>query len=101
MIKIKGHPTPEEFDKIKKGIFTREGVLRFSSVDIDQKLKNKSWLKLEVSEGAKLDIKELFNRRGMMVDKIIRTEIGHITSSDLEPGDYKFLSKKDFERLAT
>ena len=101
LVKIKGHPTAKELEFLKKGIFTSEGVLRFSSFDFQEKLRAKSWLKLNVIEGSKLDIKEILNRKGLMVDKIIRSEIGTIDITGLEPGDYKFLTKKDFEKLLT
>lgn len=99
MIKVKGHPTKEALTFLKKGVFTRDGVLRFADYGVDSKLKNKSWLKVVVSEGAKLDIKEIFNRRGLMVDRIVRSHIGQITIEHLTPGEYEFLRKKDFERL--
>ncbi len=99
MIKVKGHPTEESLAFLKKGVFTRDGVLRFADFGVDAKLKNKSWLKVVVSEGAKLDIKEIFNRRGLMVDRIVRTHVGHLTIEHLAAGEYEFLRKKDFERL--
>ncbi len=98
-IKVKGHPTPENLAFLKKGVFTRNGVLRFSDFAIDQKLKNKSWIKCVVTEGAKHDIKEIFNRKGLMVDRIVRTGVGGISIEGMSPGDYEFLRKKDFERL--
>jgi pseudouridine synthase len=99
MLKIKGHPAKEDLDFLKKGVFTAEGVARFAAVDIDLALRNKSWLKVDVIEGAKLDLRELFNRRGLMVDRIVRSAIGHITLRGLEPGEFRFLKRSDFERL--
>ncbi|MBI2605533.1 MAG: rRNA pseudouridine synthase [Deltaproteobacteria bacterium] len=101
MIKVKGHPSPEDLGFLKKGFFTREGVLRFLSYGVDKALRSKSWLKLQVAEGSKLDIRELFNRKGLMVDGIIRSGIGHIGLKDMEPGEFRFLTKKDFERLVS
>ncbi len=99
LIKIKGHPSEADLEFLKQGFFTRSGVLRFSSFGVDQSLRSKSWLRLEVTEGAKLDIKEIFNRKGMMVDRIIRSAVGHLTTDGMEPGEYKFLSRKEFEKL--
>lgn len=99
LLKIKGHPPKDQLDSLKKGFFTPNGVLRFSNYEVTSKLRNKSWLKLEVSQGSQLDIKELFNRKGLLVDRIVRSAIGSIELKDLEPGEYNFLKKSDFLRL--
>lgn len=99
MIKIKGHPTEKDLDFLKRGIFTAEGVVRVASMGVEQALKNKSWLKLEVTEGASLDLRELLNHRGLLVDRIVRTAIGNVTVQGLEPGEFKFMKRQDFEKL--
>lgn len=99
MVKIKGHPTERDLEFLKRGIFTAEGVVRFASFDVEQALRHKSWLKLEISEGAQLDLRELLNHRGLMVDKIVRSAIGHISIKGIEPGTFKFLKRDDFEQL--
>lgn len=99
LVKVKGHPEPKEIEFFKKGIFTQDGVVRFSSCRIAEKLRNKTWLELRVIEGAKLNLRELLNHRGLMVDRIIRTAIGKITTSGMEPGEFKLLKRQDFESL--
>lgn len=101
LVKVKGHPGPEELKFLKQGIFTAQGVVRFDSYELDQKLKSKSWIKLNVLEGAHLDLRELLNRRGLLVDKIVRTAIGKISTKDMKPGDFRFLRKRDFESLVS
>ncbi|MEW6055246.1 MAG: pseudouridine synthase [Bdellovibrionota bacterium] len=99
MVKIKGHPGREELEFLKNGFFTAEGVVRFASFGVEQSLRSKSWLKLEVIEGSGLDLRELLNRKGLLVDRIVRTAIGDISIQGLEPGEYRLLKRKDFERL--
>ncbi|MBI3557535.1 MAG: rRNA pseudouridine synthase [Deltaproteobacteria bacterium] len=99
MVKIKGHPNTEDLAFLKRGFFTAEGVVRFASFGVEQTLKNKSWLKLEVTEGSKLDLRELLNQKGLLVDRIVRTAIGGVSIQGLEPGEYRFLKRLDFEKL--
>lgn len=99
MVKVKGHPTSEDLEFLKKGLFTAEGVVRFASFGVEQTLKNKSWIKLEVTEGAKLDLRELLNHRGLLVDRIVRTAIGTLSIKGLEAGEYRFLKRQDLETL--
>lgn len=99
MVKIKGHPTEKELDFLKRGIFSADGVVRFASYGVEQTLKSKSWLKLEVVDGSKLDLRNLLNHRGLLVDRIIRTGIGHMSAQGLKPGEYRFTKRADFEKL--
>ncbi len=99
MVKVKGHPDEKTLSSLKDGIYSAEGVVRFADLQIEQALRNKSWLKLEVTEGARLDLRELLNRRGLLVDRIMRTAIGHLSIQGLEPGQLKFVKKADFAGL--
>lgn len=101
MVKIKGHPTERDLDFLKRGIFTAEGVVRVGAMGVEQALKNKSWLRLEVTQGANLDLRELLNHRGLLVDRIVRTAIGHISIKGIEPGEFRFFKRQDFERLVS
>jgi 23S rRNA pseudouridine2605 synthase len=98
LVKVKGHPTDQDLEFLKKGFFTEEGTVRFSNYKLDQRLKNKSWLKLEVSEGSQLDLRDLFNKKGLLVDRIVRTGIGQLSIGDMEPGDFRLVTPADFER---
>lgn len=99
MVKVKGRPSDRDLERLRGGIFTQEGVVRFAKVDFDLELRNKSWIKLDVVEGSNLDLRELLNHRGLMVDRIVRSGIGSIDLTGLEPGEYKVMTKKDFEAL--
>ncbi|MBI3542154.1 MAG: rRNA pseudouridine synthase [Deltaproteobacteria bacterium] len=101
MVKVKGHPTDRDLDFLKRGFFTAEGVVRFASYGVEQALKSKSWIKLEVTEGSRLDLREMLNHKGLLVDRIVRTAIGSVSIQGLEPGEYRFLKRTDFERLLT
>lgn len=99
MVKVKGHPKDAELDFLKRGFFSADGVVRFASYGVEQSLRSKSWLKLEVVEGSKLDLRELLNHKGLLVDRIIRTAIGSLSIKGLNPGEYKLLKRADVEKL--
>lgn len=99
MVKIKGHPTERDLDFLKRGIFTADGVVRIGAMGVEQALRSKSWLRLEVTQGAHLDLRELLNHRGLLVDRIVRTAIGHISIKGIEQGEFRFFKRQDFERL--
>lgn len=98
-VKVKGRPKFSDLEFLKRGLFTRDGVIRFQSYMIANLLKHKTWLELRIVEGAHLNFREILNRKGLMVDRIIRTSIGGISIHRLGVGQYKLLRRKDFEAL--
>lgn len=103
LVKVKGHPKPEQLEFVRRGIFTSQGVVRFASYGVEQRLRAKSWLRLEVVEGARLDLRELLNHRGLLVDRIVRSAIGSISLlgslRGLKPGEHRRLKRSDLEKL--
>lgn len=100
-VKIKGHSTDDELAFLKRGIVTREGVVKIKSARVDKQLESKSWIELLVTEGSNLNLRELLNQRELMVDRIMRYSIGNITVEGMKPGDFAIVKKKDFEALLT
>jgi 23S rRNA pseudouridine2605 synthase len=98
-LKIKGHFRPEELEFLRDGIYTQEGVVRFRKITLDEKLRNKTWLGLQVIEGASLDLREILNHRGLLVDRIVRTKIGDMAMGELAPDDFRLVKKEEFEAL--
>ncbi len=100
MVKVKGHPLKKDLDFLREGIFTDNGVVRILDLDVDHSLKNKSWIKLEVTQGSNLDLRELLNQRNIYVDRIVRSAVGNLSIKGLFPGEYELVKKSDFEALA-
>lgn len=98
-VKVKGHPTLEEIARLKKGIFSEDGVVLFENIQVKEKLQNKTWLSLHVKQGSHLNLRELLNHRGFLVDRIVRSKIGDLSIKGLAPGEYKLLKRANFESL--
>lgn len=100
LVKVKGFLTNTELNNLKRGFITKKEAVVFKSVSIEKKLKNKTWLKLEVIRGANQDLREILNHKRIMVDRIIRSAIGNIELGNLKPGEFRFLRKETFAKLA-
>lgn len=100
MVKIKGQPSDQEFERLKRGISIEGG--RVSALDItrmDRGSDQYDWIKIVITEGKNRQIHKMFEKLGYDVLKIQRVAIGALTLGSLERGDYREISRKQAERV--
>ncbi len=93
-VKVKGHPDPEMLSRIERGTRgkgPRERGFKPHSLRIKQQLEKKTILEVVLLGSGAFDLKALFETRGFLVEKIVRTAIGQITLRELLPGEFRFL----------
>jgi 23S rRNA pseudouridine2605 synthase len=101
-VKIKGPVDREMISRIEKGARLGEGKKRLikpHSVSLKEKLTSKSLLQVVMMGGGAYDLKSLFEVRGFLVERIVRTAIGHITLRSLAPGEFRYLKISQVESL--
>ncbi len=90
-VKIKGHLDQEMMTRLKRPLRTQGRLLKPYSVRMSQKLQNKTQMEVVIQGGGAIDIKSFFELKGFLVERIVRTAIGHIILKDLKPGQFKHL----------
>lgn len=90
-VKIKGHLDEEMMSRLKRPVRTQGRLLKPYSVRMGQKLQNKTQMEVVIQGGGAVDIKSFFELKGFLVERIVRTAIGHVTMKDLKPGEFKHL----------
>jgi pseudouridine synthase len=105
-IKVKGSVAPEALRSLEKGARisppgqpARAQMVRPHSVRKLRDLENKTQLQMVIRGGGAVDIRTLCEMKGLLVDKITRTAIGHLTLSGLMPGKMKLLKAEQVQRL--
>jgi 23S rRNA pseudouridine2605 synthase len=101
-VKVKGHPDSEALSRLGKGARLGEEKARFvkpHSVRMKQSLANKSVIEIVILGGGAIDIKQLFEFKGFLVERIVRTSIGHLTLKGLLPGHFRYLKPSQAEAL--
>lgn len=93
-IKVKGHPDAEMMSRLKRGLRVgghRKRAVTPHSIRLAEELASKAQIEVVIRGGGAVDIKAFFEQRGFLVERIVRTAIGHISVKGLKPGTFRFL----------
>jgi pseudouridine synthase len=97
-VKIKGQANADILSRIESGARIKvnsKKMVRPVHVQLKRTLQSKSVIEVSFAESGVLEIKSLFEMRGLLVDKIVRTQIGSCALDDLKPGEMRFLKKRE------
>ena len=97
--KVKGIPSEEKLNKLRKGIYLEDGPTQPAHVEVIKRAKVNTWIEITVTEGRNRLIKRMFWRIQHPVLKLVRTRFGALGTDGLEVGEYRELSKKELASL--
>lgn len=98
-VKVKGTPTEEQIDKLRRGIYLEDGPTGPCEIEFLRKAKINTWVKVVLTKGKNQQIKRMFWRIEHPVQKIIRTHFADISIKDLAPGEFRPLTKRELNHL--
>lgn len=103
-VKVRGVPTEAEIDRLRKGIVidgqrTAPSRIRLRRHPRQRKGEKNSWWTVDLVEGRRRQIREMFHRVGHPVQRLKRVGIGGLTDSRLPAGSLRELSPKEVESL--
>lgn len=99
LAKVKGVPSEEKLNKLRKGIYLEDGPTKPAHVEIEEKMKANTWVEITVTEGRNRLIKRMFWRIQHPVLKLVRTRFGALDREGLRLGEYREISKKELVQL--
>ncbi|HLD99971.1 MAG TPA: pseudouridine synthase [Bdellovibrionota bacterium] len=97
--KVKGHPEPDALDRLSRGMRLGHRHIKPHSVRLVNDFANKAVVELVFLDSGAIDVKTLLETKGFLVDRIVRTAIGHITLKGLLPGRFKYLKSTQTQAL--
>ena len=99
-VKIRGALEPDMLEKLQKGMRTEEGAqIRPHSVRVEERLTSKTLLEVVMKGAGAADLKLLFDRHRLWVDRIVRVAIGQIQISNMKPGEFRPLEKSQITAI--
>jgi 23S rRNA pseudouridine2605 synthase len=98
-VKVKGKPSGETIEKLKRGLKLEDGFVKPTFVKVVKLMKENSWIDIRVTEGRNHLIKRIWLRLKHPVIKLVRSEFAGIKARDLKPGQIKKLQPKDLSHL--
>ncbi len=99
MVKVKGEPTEDNLNLLRRGIYLEDGPTGPSKINVIKKARVNTWVEVILTEGKNRQIKRMFWRIGNPVQKLIRTYFAGIGIEGLRPGEYRSLTKRELVYL--
>lgn len=104
-VHVKGVVTPESVEKLRKGVvITLEVDHRLTKyrtkptlVKVIERTDASTWLEITITEGKKRQVRRMCDAIGHAVIELIRTKIGKLDVSSMEPGGFQYLTKKELD----
>jgi len=94
------HPEEKQLETWRRGVVLEDGYRTApTKVWIDNFQGKGTWLRVIMGEGRKRQIREIGNRIGLPVVKIIRVRISTLHVGSLKPGQSRVLNKKEINAL--
>lgn len=98
-VRISGHLTTEEMQRLKKGVRFEEGFFQPRDLRIEKHNDKSLWISLTISEGKNRMIRKGFAALRHDVERLVRVSIGDVQLGNLKQGMYRHLTKKEIESL--
>jgi pseudouridine synthase len=102
LVKVKGQVRPGALKKLRRGVELDDGVTLPASVNVlkEKGTERNTWLRIELREGRKNQIKRMGEAVGHRVISIKRTAIGGMKLPEkMKPGGFKKLSVKEIQTM--
>jgi len=99
-VEIEGNLNPKEIAKIKKGVFIGDGEFGRGEIVKQMTHKTRSVITIRLQAGKKREVRRIFYSLGKKVFSLHRFQYGTMVLGDLQPGQWRGLSKKEVELLA-
>ena len=99
LVKIDGVLAAEDIRKLESGIRLEDGLTAPAKVRRVKKTKSNSWVEIIIREGRKRQIRRMLQRVGHPVIKLIRTRINGLDLGDLKPGEYRYMTPAEVNKL--
>lgn len=99
-VTIKGTLKKEDLMLLRRGVMLRDGLTAPAKAHVISSLANQRTLvSITIYEGRKRQVRRMFKTLGYEIERLKRTGYSFLTLGDLQSGEYRFLTKREIERL--
>jgi pseudouridine synthase len=98
-VKVAGVPSAAELSQLAHGVIIDEKPTLPAIVAIRKHGETSCWLDITLYEGRNRQVRRMCEAIGYRVLKLKRTAISFLTLRGLRPGEYRFLSAEEVQRL--
>jgi 23S rRNA pseudouridine2605 synthase len=99
VVTVEGKVDDEMLKRFTSGIFLDGEKLKAERAWIISATKSESVVELELSEGKNREVRRLFESQGLIVRRLIRTQVGKIKLAELKVGKWRTLTPTEIKTL--
>jgi 23S rRNA pseudouridine2605 synthase len=99
LVSVAGHPSPQQLNKLRKGVYLSEGLARVAALHVKRRHKQSTDLEIVLDEGRNREIRRILARIGHKVLRLKRTTIGTLRLGDLPVGAHRQLTRDEVRSL--
>lgn len=98
-VKVKGEVSDEHVRLLRKGIQLSDGFVKPVRVSRRERLQNKEWIEVTVTEGKNLEIRRIFAVVGLEVERLRRIAIGSLRIDGIPVGKFLRLTRRQVDEM--
>lgn len=99
LVTIKGEVTGDHLAALQKGIYDGDEVLRAESARILKGGKSHGLLELVLTEGKNREVRRMFEKLGLGVDRLQRVQVGRVKLGELPLAKWRALTGAEIKSL--
>ena len=99
LAKVHGVPSPEQIERLRKGVRLEDGRARALEADLHSRTPKNTWVRVVVAEGRQHLVKRLMEAAGTPVQKLHRADYGGIGVVGMRPGELRELTRAQVQLL--
>jgi len=99
LVKVKGEPNKEVLSRLERGIYLEGRKTAPAKAALLAPGQKSSWLRLELQEGRKREVREMCAAVGHPVQELRRVEYAGLVLKGLKPGQWRQLGPPEVRRL--
>lgn len=97
--KLMGIPSQGKLGVLRKGIPIEGVMTNPAKVNFLEAREGKAWVSIRIAEGRHHQVRKMFDAIGHRVMKLRRVAVGPLELSNLEPGEWRYLTGKEVREL--
>jgi pseudouridine synthase len=99
VVRVRGEPSPESLRRLERGVFVERRKTAVAKVTVLERSPRSSWLRLEIHEGRKREVRLMCRAVGHDVLQLRRVGFGGLALKKLKPGEWRSLEPWEIRRL--
>jgi 23S rRNA pseudouridine2605 synthase len=99
VVKVRGRMGDEDLDRWRNGVMLEDGKTLPADVRRMRYEEERTWLEVTIREGRNQQIRRMGDATGFFVMRLARISFAGITSDDLRPGQWRYLTRDELTDL--